>query len=182
MKKYFRKLYIFLFVFFIGLLSSCLEPVVNHKYIYLDGSNGSTDAKQYTEPYMLYCDAGYDNFIDIPYVPARSGYVRLNIEWYWDSPTGTSAGVQLISDEEMKQASGTIYNSSPWNWQIDSVPCLAGATYTDWSNGSAKDAKCADTANKLQFYIQDSNNGFQPVYGTIYIRKVWLSDSWSIIF
>ena len=179
MKKYLRLLTVFAFAFFFIGFTSCLEPTINHKYIYLDGSNGSTDAKQYSEPYMLECYDSYANYFDIPYVPAGSGYVRLNIEWYWDSPTGTSAGVQLISDEEMKQASGTIYNSSPWNWQIDSVPCLAGATYTDWSNGSAKDAKCADTANKLQFYIQDANNGYQPVYGTIYIRKVWLSDSWN---
>ena len=173
MKKYLRLLTVFAFAFFFIGFTSCLEPMVNHKYIYLDGSNGSTDAKQYSEIYELECYGGYDNFIDIPYIPKGSGYTTIYAELKWESPDGIQAAIQLISDDnmEIKQASETINFGK--DFFVVSGNCLSGATYTDWSTGSAKTANCADTATRLQFFIQDS--AYAPTKGFIYIKSIWLS-------
>ena len=174
MKKYYKSLFIFLSVFFIGLLTSCLEPVVTHKYIYLDGSNGGTEAeKKYSEPYVLECRADYDNFIEIPYIPEGSGYTTINAELKWESLDGIQAAFQLMSgdNENMRQASSTVNFGK--EFAVASGPCLDGALYTDWSTGSAKNANCADSASKLQFYIQDST--YFATSGFIYIKNIWLS-------
>ncbi len=172
-KKYCIRLFILLLTFFSGLFSSCLEPTVNHKYIYLDGNGGNSETTKASGPYVLEC-YGYDNFLEIPYIPEGSGYTELYIEWYWESPTGTLATVQMVSDEYGKMASPTIWHGMQGEWYISSGACLAGATYTDWSSGGVE-ADCADSASKLQFFIQDGNNNWEAVYGTIYIQKIWLS-------
>lgn len=177
MKKYSKILSVFSLIFFVIVFSSCMESSIRTRIIYLDGS-GDEYAEPVREPYRLYCHAGYDNYLEIPYIPGGSGYTELYIEWYWESPTGTLATVQMVSDEYGKMASTTIWHGMQGEWYISSGACLAGATYTDWSSGGVE-ADCADSASKLQFFIQDGNNNWEAVYGTIYIQKIWLSGSWN---
>ena len=103
MKKYSKILSVFSLIFFVIVFSSCMESSIRTRIIYLDGS-GDEYAEPVREPYRLYCHAGYDNYLEIPYIPGGSGYTELYIEWYWESPTGTLATVQMVSDEYGKMA------------------------------------------------------------------------------
>ena len=172
MKKYLRLLNVFAFGFFFICFSSCMEPTVTHRYINLDDlRNGGNKTEQAYEPYMLECWASYDNFLEIPYIPEESEYRYLYIEWTWKSPEGIQAGLQLVNQEGL-QSSETIYSSWQSEWRISDVQCLAGATYYNYEYGMYVD--CADDANRLQFFIQDSS--YMPTYGIVYIRRVWLTD------
>ena len=164
-KKYLRSLFIFFSIFFFILLSSCLEPTVNTRVIYLGGRGENN-----TYAYGLECYE-YNNFIEIPYISEGSGYKYLNIEWSWNSPEGMYASVQLVN-QDGRQASDTLNNWSANEWMQNTVSCFAEASYYDYGYGMY--VGCADNANRLQFFIQDYN--YQPVYGIVYIRRVWLSD------
>ena len=178
-KKYLRKLIILVSTFFLGLLSSCLKPTVITKEIPLYGIGGSGTTQE-TGFYMLVCNGNIDYFFDnyfydIPYVPEGSGYNTFNIEWKWESTEGTEAVAQMVSDDDTKMASSCIYHTLKGKWMTLSCDCLAGARYNDWSYGNGAETNCADSVRKLRFYIQNSNNNWNTTYGTVYIRKVWLS-------
>lgn len=168
-KKYLVRLYICISAFLAGLLTSCIGPAVRTRIINLDGSS-SENVKVSSEPYMLEC-YGYDNYIEIPYISEGLGYTTINAELRWESYNGIQAGFQLMNGNE--QASATVYFEK--DFCIVSGVCLAGATYTDWSTGSAMTADCVDSATRLQFFIQDSS--YAPTDGIIYIRRIWLSGS-----
>lgn len=120
--------------------------------------------------FVLECTASYDNYIDlIAPVAAASGYKKINAELKYESEDGIQACIQLMDGEN--QASATV--NLPKDYATVSGDCLKGATYNKWVNGSAQVTDCADTATRLQFYIQDS--GYQPCAGKIYVKKVWLT-------
>ena len=126
------------------------------------------------DAFVLTCEAGYNNYIPlIADVAAASGYTTIHAIAKWEAEGGKQAAIQLMSGdaEAMKQASGTV--SLTADYTEVSGYCLAGATYQDWSTGSAVDTPCVDTATKLQFYIQ--NDSYKPIAGKIYVKKVWLS-------
>ena len=136
--------------------------------------SGSDPVK--ADAYVLNVDASYDNYIElIAPVAAASGYTKINAELKWESSDGIQAAIQLMSGDgtAMKQASATVNFDK--SYSTVSGACLAGATYTDWSTGSAQTANCVDTATKLQFYIQ--NASYAPTSGKIYVKKVWLSGA-----
>ncbi len=133
-------------------------------------TNTPADNTPKAEAFVLECGDGYDNYIDlIAPVAAASGYKKINAELKYESEKGIQAAIQLMDGEN--QASATV--SLTTDYSTVSGDCLAGATYNKWVNGSAQVTDCADTATRLQFYIQDS--GYQPCAGKIYVKKVWLS-------
>ena len=177
-KKYFRSLLVLFYTFFFALLSSCLEPTVHTRVIYLDRKGESGTSKE-TGIYVLECNSYYDYFFDnyffIPYVPEGSGYNTFNIEWKWESTEGTVAVAQMVSEDDMKMASPCIYHGLKGEWMTLSGDCLAGSKYIDWNKGGIE-TNSADSATRLRFYIQqDSTNNWNTTYGTVYIKKVWLS-------
>lgn len=58
-KKYLRKLTVLVSIFFLGLLSSCLEPTVTHKYIRIDGDY---DEENFRNNHIDYLDYSGGNF------------------------------------------------------------------------------------------------------------------------
>jgi hypothetical protein len=173
MKKYSKSLSVFSLIFFVIVFSSCMESSIRTRIIYLDGS-GDVYEKTVREPYILEC-YDWDNFFYIPYIPEGSGYTTLNVDCSWKSPNGTGLCVELWNNEI--QASETLYqNEQDPSW-TPSGKCLAGAQYIDWTNGGNY-SDCADTATRLRFYIHDNNNNYVATYGTVYIKKIWLSGSW----
>ncbi len=167
-KKYLVRLYICISAFLAGLLTSCIGPAVRTRIINLDGSS-SENVPENRDPLIIHCNASYDNFMDISYIKNRSGYTTINAVLRWESSDGIQAGFQLMNGNE--QASATVNFEN--DFCVVSGACLAGATYTDWSTGSAKTADCVDSATRLQFFIQDSS--YAPTDGIIYIKNLWLS-------
>lgn len=143
----------------------------------VDGSDGTTtnttpsgDQTPAAEAFVLNCEAGYDNYIDlIAPVAAASGYKKINAELKYESEDGIQACIQLMDGEN--QASATV--NLPKDYATVSGDCLAGATYNKWVNNQPQVTDCADTATRLQFYIQ--NSSYAPCAGKIYVKKVWLS-------
>lgn len=167
-KKYLVRLYICISAFLAGLLTSCLEPTVQTRIINL-GGNGGENTPAYNEPYIMYCSAGYDNYLEIPYIEEGTGYTTINAELRWESSEGIQAAFQLMDGTAPASATINFYE----DFSVVSGACLAGATYIDWSTGAAKTADCVDSATRLQFYIH--NSSYAAIEGFIYIRKVWLS-------
>ena len=168
-KKSIQICYFVPFLFYVFTFSSCMEPRVTTRIINI-GDNRTT--KKSTSAYVLECD-GWNTYFDIPDIPEGSGYTTLNVEWTWKSPNGTEAFVQLGNDD-YNNASSSIYHSEQDTWLVTSGKCLAGAFFQDWTKGGDY-SKCADTATRLCFYIQDRNNNWNATYGIVYIRKIWLS-------
>lgn len=124
------------------------------------------------EAFVLDVKASYDNYIDlIAPVAAASGYTKVNIEAKFDAPDAKQACVQLMSGEDV-QASATVQLTA--SYSVVSGACLAGAKYNAWVNGQPVETDCADTAAKLQFYIQGGDD-YHTMAGKIYVKKVWLS-------
>ena len=124
------------------------------------------------EAFVLDVKASYDNYIDlITPVAAASGYTKVNIEAKFDAPDAKQACVQLMSGEDV-QASATVNLTA--SYSVVSGACLAGAKYNAWVGGKPVETDCADTAAKLQFYIQGGDD-YHTMAGKIYVKKVWLS-------
>lgn len=170
MKKYSKSLSVFSLIFFVIVFSSCMESSIRTRIIYLDGSGGY--AEPVKEPYRLYCHAGFDNYLEIPYIPEGSGYTTINAELRWEAYDGIQAAFQLMDDTDQASSTINFYNY----FSVVSGACLKGATYNKWVDGNALATDCADKATRLQFYI--FNNNWQPTDGIIYIKKIWLSGSW----
>ena len=146
-----------------------------------DGSEPATELQDLViyqaegdDAFVLECEAGYNNYLSlIANIAAASGYKKIYAEAKWEAAGGKQAAIQLMSgdDEAMEQASATVNLST--SYTVVSGDCLSGAKYNKWVDGQAVETPCADTATKLQFYIQ--NDSYQPIAGKIYVKKVWLS-------
>ena len=138
-----------------------------------DPTGGKSGSGAVVEEALVFdITASYDNYIDFEEaIPENTGYTKANVIAKFESATGTSGKLQLMIADNSAQGSATIELGT--EYAEKSAACLAGATYTAWINGEAKTLDCADTATKVQGFIQDSS--YQPVAGKIYIKKAWLS-------
>lgn len=114
----------------------------------------------------------YGNYLYFAPVSVNSGYSQFNIEFRFESEKGTCVTGKIHKNSRTASESATTDKAG---YQIASSPCFAGAQYDDWSTGSAVKKDCADTANKLELVIQNGNDNWKPVSGTIYVKRAWLS-------
>ena len=116
-------------------------------------------------------DDGYTVFLDLQTtVDAGSGYTKVTVDADWKSAKGIKPVIQLMTAENNQSSVGVDISKA------NSADCFLAATYDNWSTGKAVPTPCADGAAKAQLYIQGGEaDGWAPVAGTIYVRKITLS-------
>ena len=144
-----------------------------------NGDNGGNEQKPEEQPQkpaeeiVIEMKADEDGYIKLPKaIPANSGYTTLYAEVKYESETADNIGLQLVTSKSEAPSSGSLSVSKEYS--IGSTISLAGASYIDYSDDNKVKA-CADEADGIRLYMQNSKDNWASVAGKIYIKKIWLA-------